>query len=70
MRAAIVARGTVIGADHLILEGRAAAGEDLSLRQAVRRHVRLVLDRADGDEASAAELLGISTKELSSHLAD
>ncbi|MGB1778052.1 MAG: sigma-54-dependent transcriptional regulator, partial [Longimicrobiales bacterium] len=70
MRAAIVARGTVIGADHLILEGRASAGEDLTLRQAIRRHVRLVLDRANGDEESAAELLGISSEELSSHLDD
>jgi len=70
MRAALVARGTVIGADHLILETRVAAGEELSLREAVRRHVRLVLDRVGGDEASAAELLDISVDELAVHLAD
>ena len=29
-----------------------------------------VLDRVDGDEASAAELLGISRKQLTAHLAD
>ena len=69
-RAAIVARGTVIGADHLILEGRKTATDDLTLVAAIRRHVRLVLDRVDGDEASAAELLGISRKQLTSHLAD
>lgn len=70
MRAALVARGTVIGADHLILETRVAAGDELSLREAVRRHVRLVLDRVGGDEASAAELLDISVDELAVHLAD
>ncbi|MDX1492804.1 MAG: sigma-54 dependent transcriptional regulator [Longimicrobiales bacterium] len=71
MRAAIVARGTVIGADHLILEGSRGSGpRDLTLDAAVRRHVRLVLDRVDGDEKAAAELLGISKKELEKHLAE
>jgi two-component system NtrC family response regulator len=70
MRAAIVARGTVIGADHLILESRSAISEDLSLQAAVRRHVRRVLDRMDGDQASASEVLGISVKEIESHLTD
>jgi len=70
MRAAIVARGTVIGADHLILEGAmSAAARDLSLESAIRRHVRLVVDRVGGDEEAAAEVLGISSKEVSSHLA-
>ncbi|MDG2282216.1 MAG: sigma-54 dependent transcriptional regulator, partial [Longimicrobiales bacterium] len=53
MRAAIVARGTVIGADHLILESRSSTSKDLSLDEVVRRHVRLVLDRMDGDRTSA-----------------
>jgi DNA-binding NtrC family response regulator len=71
MRAAIVARGTVIGADHLILEGSDMMGrKDLSLAAAIRRHIGLVLDRADGDEAAAATLLGITKKELKAHLGD
>ncbi len=70
MRAAIVARGTVIGADHLILESRSSTSKDLSLDEVVRRHVRLVLDRMDGDRTSAAEVLGISVKEMESHLTD
>jgi DNA-binding NtrC family response regulator len=71
MRAAIVARGTVIGADHLILEdGHGPAGaDDLTLASAVRRHVRLVLDRAGGDEGAAAKLLGITRKDLEKHIA-
>ena len=71
MRAAIVARGTVIGADHLILEGMGARNpDDLTLEAAIARHVRLVLDHADGDESAAATLLGVTKKELRSHLAD
>ncbi len=69
MRAAIVARGTVIGVDHLILDEVDGGGdEDLSLATALGRHVRMVLDRAGGDEAAAAKLLGISKKELNKHL--
>ena len=71
MRAAIVARGTVIGADHLILESLDdLADSDLALAAVVKRHVRLVLDRAGGDEATAAKLLGITKKELVGHLVD
>lgn len=71
MRAAIVARGTVIGEDHLILEEAFEGGpKDLALSAAIRRHVRLVLDRTDGDEAEAATLLEITPKELKKHLAD
>jgi DNA-binding NtrC family response regulator len=71
MRAAIVARGTVIGADHLILEDGQGleASNDLLLETAVRRHVQLVLDRAGGDAVAAAKLLGITPKELDEHLA-
>jgi len=70
MRAAIVARGTVIGADHLILgDGDAQDGPDLTLKTAVAQHVRMVLDRAGGDEDAAARLLGITKKELDRQLA-
>jgi DNA-binding NtrC family response regulator len=68
MRAAIVARGTVIGPDHLILEDGEGPGGDLLLETAVHRHVRLVLDRAGGDRASAAKLLGIAERDLERHL--
>jgi len=68
MRAAIVARGTVIGPDHLILEDRDGPEGDLLLETAVRRHAQLVLDRAGGDRAAAAKLLGIGEKELDGHL--
>ncbi len=69
LRAAIVARGTVIGADHLILEGgRRVASDELTLAAAVERHVRLVLDRAGGDEAEAAQLLGIGVDEVRERL--
>jgi len=70
MRAVIMARGTVIGSDHLILEGKeeGAGSADLTLKKAIRRHVQLVLDRAGDDQKAAAKLLGISQKELAKHL--
>ncbi len=70
MRAAIVARGTVIGSDHLMLgqEGR-GEDEDLSLDRAAQRHVRRVLRLVGGDEAAAAKRLGITKKSLKEHLA-
>ncbi len=68
MRAAILARGPVIAAHHLGIEGVMSSDEDLSLQSAVKRHVRRVLDRAGGDECVAADLLGISEVELSEHL--
>jgi len=67
LRAAIVARGTVIGADHLILEGKYAGPDDLTLDAAIRRHVRLVLDRVDGDVDAAAALLGIDAPAVLEH---
>ena len=71
MRAAIVARGTVIGADHLMLEGTVArAATDLALSSVIARHVALVLDRCGGDEAAAAKLLGITKKELKDYRTD
>jgi transcriptional regulator with PAS, ATPase and Fis domain len=70
MRAALVARGTVIGADHLALGEGEVAGEDLTLASAQRRHARMVLVRAGGDETQAAKALGITKKELKTILAD
>jgi DNA-binding NtrC family response regulator len=73
LRAAILARGTVIGPDHLVLgdEGRGeAGGEDLTLAAAAARHVRAVLERAGGDEAAAAKLLGITRRELKQRLGE
>ncbi len=67
-RAAILARGTVIGPDHLVLGDEGSAGEGLTLASALARHVRAVLERAGGDEAKAAKLLGITRKELKEHL--
>ncbi len=70
MRAAIVARGTVIGSDHLVLGQEVRhANTDLSLDRAIRRHVRHVVDLVDGDQMSAAKRLGISKKALKQHLA-
>jgi DNA-binding NtrC family response regulator len=70
MRAAIMARGTVIGPDHLILgddQGPQGHGVDLTLAAAIRRHVRVVLESTDGDEVAAAEVLGIEPEELRAH---
>jgi two-component system response regulator AtoC len=64
----ILARGTVIGPDHLVLGGDADGKEDLSLAVAMSRHVRRVLTRASGQEAQAAKLLGITKKELKERL--
>ena len=65
-----MARGTVIGSDHLILEGggKGVGSADLTLNRAIRRHVQLVLDRAGDDRKAAAKLLGITPKELGEHL--
>jgi DNA-binding NtrC family response regulator len=70
LRAAIVARGTVIGPDHLVLEDTHPRGTDLSLATVVRRHVRSVLDRAGGDATAAAGLLGITEEEVARHRAE
>ena len=64
MRAAIAARGPVIGPDHILLADGAGTHDDLKLASAIRRHVARVLDHTGGDEAAAAKLLGISRKEL------
>ncbi|HSG09894.1 MAG TPA: sigma-54 dependent transcriptional regulator [Longimicrobiales bacterium] len=69
MRAAILARGTVIGPDHLVLGGEAGVGEDLTLSSSQQRHVQRVMERVGGNEAEAAVLLGISAEELKELLA-
>jgi DNA-binding NtrC family response regulator len=70
LRAAIVARGTVIGPDHLVLEDGHHRGHDLTLASVVRRHVRSVLDRTGGDTAAAAAMLDIPEDEVARHRAE
>ena len=64
MRGAILARGSVIGEDHLVLGDQSITSDDLTLGLAITRHVQSVLTRCAGDEAAAAELLGITKKKL------
>ena len=64
MRGAILARGSVIGEDHLVLGDQSIPSDDLTLDLAITRHVQSVLTRCAGDEAAAAELLGITKKKL------
>ncbi len=69
MRAAVRARGSVIGVEHLSLgDGGAGAREDLSLATAVRAHVRRVVERMGGDEEEAARALGVGVEEVRAHL--
>jgi DNA-binding NtrC family response regulator len=68
LRAAILARGTIIGPDHLVLGDEASESEDLTVATAVAQHVRNVLQRASGDEVEAARLLGITEEELRAQL--
>jgi len=64
MRAAIVARGSVIGEDHLVLGDQNVTSDDLNLDHAITRHVQRVIIKCKGDEVAAAELLGITRKKL------
>ena len=64
MRGAILARGSVIGEDHLVLGDQSITSDDLTLDLAITRHVQSVLARCAGYEAAAAELLGITKKKL------
>ncbi len=70
MRAAILARGTIIGPDHLVLGTEARESDDLTLASAVSHHARRVLERAGGAEEEAASLLDIPVEELRAILAD
>ena len=64
MRGAIVARGSVIGEDHLVLGDHSVTSDDLTLDLAITHHVQWVLARCTGDEAAAAKVLGITKKKL------
>ncbi|MGD8319582.1 MAG: sigma-54 dependent transcriptional regulator [Gemmatimonadota bacterium] len=68
MRAAILARGTVIGPDHLVLGSDEEDEGDLTLASAVLRHVQKVMGQAAGDPSVAARLLDISEEELAARL--
>lgn len=68
MRAAIIARGSVIGEDHLVLGDQSVTTDDLTLDLAITRHVQRVVMKCKGDEVAAAELLGITKKKLNSLL--
>jgi DNA-binding NtrC family response regulator len=68
MRAALLARGTIIGPDHLVLGHDEDRAGDLTLATAERQHIRRVLTLADGDVAVAARLLAIDEGELRERL--
>jgi transcriptional regulator with PAS, ATPase and Fis domain len=68
LRAAILARGTIIGPDHLVLGSESKAPEDLALTAVIRRHIGRVMAKVEADEVAAAKLLGITRKELKAHL--
>ena len=70
MRASLLARGTIIGPDHLVLGDEDDEVGDLTLATAVRRHVQTVVDLSGGDLKEAAALLDISRKDVKQHLAD
>ena len=74
-RAAIVARGPLVGPDHLTLGIHAdviaapkAANrmpeDDLTLDGAIEGQIRRVLEQTDGNKTEAASLLGISRSRL------
>ncbi len=71
-RAAVLARGPVIGVEHLSLgaldtgEAPAASGphDDDSLEAVEAAHVRRILDRTSGNKRQAARILGISRPRL------
>jgi len=78
-RAAIVARGPLIGPEHLTLGFRAPAKvspkgsgrvpeDDLTLDGAIECQIRRVLEKTDGNKTEAASLLGISRSRLTRHV--
>ncbi len=77
LRAAIVARGPVIGPDHLSLGpalGAAAPATptggpgDQTLDEVIHAHVVAVLRSADGNKSEAARLLGVSRSRLEGYV--
>jgi len=78
-RAAIVARGLLIGPDHLTLgihadvsvspkaSDRVPEG-DLTLDAAIEGQIRRVLEQTEGNKTEAASLLGISRSRLTRHV--
>lgn len=74
-RAAIVARGPVIGPDHLRLGSealRAGPGADgtpgETLDTVIERHIRTVLQANDGNKTETAKALGVSRSQLTGFL--
>jgi len=78
-RAAIVARGPLIGPDHLTLgihadvspSPKASGGMpegDLTLDGAIESQIRRVLEQTEGNKTEAASLLGISRSRLTRYL--
>ena len=78
-RAAIVARGPLVGPEHLTLGFRAAAKVspkgsgrvpegDLTLDGAIECQIRRVLEKTDGNKTEAASLLGISRSRLTRYV--
>ena len=78
-RAAIVARGPLVGPDHLALGIRAAEGPspkrsdrvpegDLTLDGAIECQIRGVLEKTGGNKTEAASLLGISRSRLTRYV--
>jgi DNA-binding NtrC family response regulator len=78
-RAAIVARGPLVGPDHLTLGIHAVLGSstkasggvpegDLTLDGAIACQIRRVLEQAEGNKTEAASLLGISRSRLTRYV--
>ena len=77
IRAAIVARGAVVGPEHLALgvpdnsgpePEEAAEEQDWTLDGAVERQVRHVLEKTGGNKTKAARLLGVSRSRLATYV--
>ena len=79
IRAAIVARGPVVGPEHLTLglpdnsgpepeEPVAGEEKDWTLDGAVERQIRHVLEKTGGNKTKAARLLGVSRSRLATYV--
>ncbi len=78
-RAAIVARGPLVGPDHLTLGMSSDGGAspngtsevpegDLTLDAAIECQIRRVLEQTEGNKTEAASLLGISRSRLTRYV--